>query len=124
MQQAQVQIYGLEGVIAERLRELALAQRFWLRETSQFAACRNLVQTSPPSVFVFVLGRDVEKELSLLEQVHASLPGTKVIAVGEADNPALAGLAWDLGAAYVLFPPTPRDRLVELVLHLLPRMSA
>jgi len=124
MQQAQVQIYGLDGVIAERLRELALAQRFWLRETSQFAACRNLVQTSPPSVFVFVLGRDVEKELSLLEQVHASLPGTKVIAVGEADNPALAGLAWDLGAAYVLFPPTPRDRLVELVLHLLPRMSA
>ena len=31
----------------------------------------------------------------------------------------LAGLAWDLGAAYVLAPPQPRDALLSLVLGLM-----
>jgi hypothetical protein len=93
---SQVLTYGIDGILAERLRELAQAQRFWLRETSQFSACQNLVQSSPPSVFVLVLGRNLERELALLEQVHACLPGTATVVVGETDNPALAGLAWEL----------------------------
>jgi DNA-binding NarL/FixJ family response regulator len=120
MQQTQVLTYGIEGVLAERLREFAQAQRIWLRETSQHSACVNLLQTSPPSVFVLALGRELERELALLEQVHASLPGTPVIVVGDADNPALAGLAWELGATYALFPPTPREAIMELVERLLP----
>jgi hypothetical protein len=38
VQQSQVVTYGIDGVLAERLRELAQAQRFWLRETSQLSA--------------------------------------------------------------------------------------
>ena len=120
MQQTQVLTYGIAGALAERLRELAQTQRFWLRETSQFSACQSLVQTSPPSVFVLTLGRDLERELALLEQVHACLPRTASIVVGDADHPALAGLAWDLGATFVLFPPTPMEGITELVTRLLP----
>ena len=120
MQQTQVLTYGLHGVVAERLREMAQVQRFWLRETSQLAACRNLVLASPPSVFVLVLGRDLEHELSLLEEVHACLPGTPTIVVGDADHPALAGLAWELGATFALFPPTSIELITELVARLLP----
>jgi DNA-binding NarL/FixJ family response regulator len=120
MQQTQVLTYGIAGVLAERLRELAQTQRIWLRETSQLAACRNLLQTSPPTVFVIVLGGDLEKELALLELVHASLPSTATIVIGEADNPALAGLAWELGATYALFPPTPVERITEILTRCLP----
>ena len=120
MQQTQVLTYGIDGVRAERLREVAQAQRFWLRETSQMSACRNLLHTSPPSVFVLGLGGDLERELALLEQVHASLPGIATIVVGETDNPALAGLAWELDATFAFFPPTPAERLTELVAKLLP----
>lgn len=124
MQQTQVLTYGMDlnGVLTERLRELAQRQRFWLRETSQFAACRNLLLTgaSPPSVFVLVLGRDLERELALLEQVHACLPTTRTIVVGETDHPALAGLAWELGAAFALFPPMPVEVITELIERLLP----
>src|SRR5438128_1549925 len=109
MQQTQVITYGIDGVLAERLRELAQSHRFWLRETSQFAACQSLVNSSPPSVLVMGLGRDLERELALLEQVHGCLPETRVIALGEADHPALAGLAWELGATFALFPPTPME---------------
>lgn len=115
MQQTQVLSYGIDGVLAERLREQAQAQRFWLRETSQFTACLNLVQASPPSVLILVLGRDLERELALLELVHSALPRTATIAVGETDNPALAGLAWELGATFALFPPTPLETITDLV---------
>lgn len=120
MQQAQVLTCGIDGVLAERLRELAQAHRFRLRETSQFSACLNLVQSSQPSVLILVLGRNLDGELGLLEQVHACCPGTAIIVVGETSNPVLAGLAWDLGASYALFPPTPVERIGELVTRLLP----
>ena len=100
MQQTQVLTFGLHGVLAERLRELAQAQRFRLRETSQLPACRNLLQSAAPSVLVLMLGRDLERELALLEQVHACVPTTATIVVGEADHPALAGLVWELGATF------------------------
>ena len=120
MQQTQVITYGIEGVLAERLRELAQARRFWLRETSQFAACQSLVASSPPSVFILMLGKDLERELALVEQIHACLPMTRTIVVGETDHPAVAGLAWELGATCTLFPPTPVDVIADYLVRLLP----
>ena len=118
MHQTQILTFGIDGILGERLRELAETQRFRLRETSQFGACQNLLRTAP-SVFILALGRELERELSLLEQAHACMPGTATIVVGEADNPALVGLAWDLGATYTLFPPTPVERITEIVAKLL-----
>lgn len=118
MQQAQVLTYGLDGALAEQLRAFAEARRIWLRETSQHAACRQLLHP-PPSVFVLVLGRDLERELNLLDECHRCCPGTAALVIGETDNPVLAGLAWDLGATFVLFPPTPLERIVEVVEQIL-----
>ncbi len=118
MHQTQILTFGIEGVLAERLRELAQTQRVWLRETSQFAACQNLLQ-SAPSVFVLRLGRDITRELALVEQVHACLPRTATIVIGEADNPVLAWLAWELGATLALFPPTPVERITEALMSML-----
>ncbi len=119
MQQTQVITFGIDGVLADRLRELAETRRFRLRETSQYAACRNLVQMAPPSVLVLTLGRDLERELVLLDEVHTCMPATETIVIGETDNPVLAGLAWDLGATVVLFPPTPLEGITEIIDRLL-----
>ena len=115
MHQAQIVTYGVEGVLAERLHELAETRRCRLRETNQLAACQNLVQSLAPSIFILRLGRDPERELALLEWVHASLPATATIVIGEADNPVLAGLAWELGATFALFPPMPVEVITEIV---------
>ena len=42
-----------------------------------------------------------------------------VVLAADGDQPELAGLAWDLGAAYVLLPPQPRERLPEIVAGLM-----
>lgn len=119
MHQTQIVTYGAEGVLAERMRELAQARRCWLRETNDLAACQNVVQAAAPSVLIMRLGRDLERELVLLERVHASLPATANIVVGEADNPVLAGLAWELGATFALFPPMPVEVITEVVVRIL-----
>jgi DNA-binding NarL/FixJ family response regulator len=124
MQQSQIITYGIDGVLAERLRELAQARRFWLRETSQLPACRSLLASSSPSVLVLAIGKDVERELALLEQVSACLSETRTIVVGDTDHPALAGLVWDLGATYALFPPTPVEMIGQLVTRILPAQES
>jgi DNA-binding NarL/FixJ family response regulator len=124
MQQTQIITYGIAGVLAERLREFAQIRRVWLRETSQLAACQSLVSATTPAVFIMVLGSELERELTLLEKTHAALPGTAIIAVGEADNPALAGLACDLGATYAVFPPTPMEAITEILNRVLEESPA
>ena len=124
MQQPQILVYGVEGRPAEQLQELARAQRLWLREVSHLQACRNLLRTARPAVLVVRLGRDVERELALVAQVHELFPETATVVLGDADNPPLAGLAWDLGASYVLFPPAPAEMLPGIVLQLLAEAPA
>ncbi len=115
MHQTQIVTYGVEGVLGKRLQELAQTRRCWLRETNQLAACENLAQTAAPSVFILRLGRDLERELALLERIHAAMPETATIVIGEADNPVLAGLAWDLGATFASFPPMPVELITEII---------
>jgi DNA-binding NarL/FixJ family response regulator len=119
VQQPQLLAYGVEGRLAEQLQELASTQRVWLREIRHLQACRNLLAAARPAVLVVRLGRDVERELSLVGDVHELFPDTAVIVVGDVDNPSLAGLAWDLGAHFVLFPPTPFETLPGIIMQML-----
>ena len=68
---------------------------------------------------VIKAGRDLERELGLLERAAWLYPDVPAVLVCDGDQPELAGLAWDLGAAYVLLPPQPRERLAEIVAGLM-----
>ena len=116
MHYPQLLIHETDGQLADELRELAsIKQRWSLREPRQREGCLRLLQRGGPSILVIKVGRDIENELTLLEQVSWLSPETRIVAVSETANPLLADLAWDLGATFVLFPPQPRERLVELV---------
>ena len=54
-------------------------------------------------------GRDLERELALLERAAWLYPDAPAVLAADGDRPELASLAWDLGAACVLLPPQPRD---------------
>jgi DNA-binding NtrC family response regulator len=120
MQQTQVLVYENDGKLAESLKDLAQAHGFRLREIRQEKACFNLLHRGAPGVLVLKVGRDLERELRLLERISWLFPQTEVIAVGHRHYPGLAGLAWDLGACFVLFPPQPLELLPELVRSFLP----
>ena len=77
---------------------------FWLLEPRQPDECLAALARGGPSVLVLKLGRDLVNELDLLEQVSWRYPDVGSVVVCAALDPALAGLAWDLGASYVHSP--------------------
>ncbi|MCI0457737.1 MAG: hypothetical protein L0Z62_12265 [Gemmataceae bacterium] len=119
MRYPQVLVYETDGLLAGLLRRAEKSRAWSLREPRRLESCLRLLRRGGPSVLVLKLGRDLEQELALLERVHARFPETATVVVGDLDYPQLAGLAWDLGAAYVVFPPLPRTLLPELVAGLL-----
>src|SRR5262245_27625225 len=100
MHQAQVLVYEMDGKLAESLRPLSAARGFRLRELRKIEACLSCLRRQGDGVLVLRLGRDLERELTLLERVLQEFPRTAAIVVGETANPALAALSWDLGAHF------------------------
>ena len=115
MRRSQVVVYESDGRLTALLSERAAAHGWWLREVHHAGACLRLLQKGGGGVLVLRTGRDLERELVLLERVTRLVPDALTMVVGDADNAALAALAWDLGARYVLLPPQPRELLPELV---------
>lgn len=119
MQQPQLLIHGVEGRAAELLDELARAQRLWVRSTAHLRACRNLLATARPGLLVLRLGRDLERELELLDETAYLHPETAVVVLVDGDNAALVELAWDLGAHCVLSMPLPVELITSVVAKIL-----
>jgi hypothetical protein len=141
MRLPQVLVYETDGRLAALLRPFARARDWSLREPRQLESCLRLLGRGGRAVLVLKLGsvprreatlldqgqgqqaaleeRVLVNELSLLERVTRLFPETATVVVGDADRADLVALAWDLGAAFVLFPPQPRDRLPDIVSGLL-----
>ncbi|MBM4068636.1 MAG: hypothetical protein FJ271_06780 [Planctomycetes bacterium] len=119
MQLAQVLIYEKDGRLAESLRALSESRGIWVRELRQARACLDALARGGIGVLVLKIGRDLERELTLLQQAAWNFPDCRTVVVGDVDHPALADLAWDLGAAFVFMPPTPFNLLPEVVDRLL-----
>ena len=119
MRLPQIVVFENDSLLARQLQEAATSRAWLLRESRQAPACLKLLRGGGPTVLVLRLGRDLRRELSFLDDVHTKVPDVPIIVVGNAENPALLSLAYELGAAFVLFPPSPRQQLGEVTEHLL-----
>jgi hypothetical protein len=111
----QVLVYENDGRLAELLRRDGRSRQWSLREPRRPETCLRLLRRGGPSVLVLKVGTDLVEELTLLDRVSWFFPDTATGVVGDTDNPVVARLAWDLGAAFVLFPPHPQHDLVDIV---------
>ena len=119
MRLPQIVVYEKDGRLKLQLEALAEERRWALREARQPESCLAYLNQSGPAVAVVKAGRDWERELALLERAAWLHPEAAVVLVGDGDPSQWAGLAWDLGAAYVLLPPQPPERLPEIVAGLM-----
>jgi DNA-binding response OmpR family regulator len=115
MRQRQVLVCESDGRLAQVLREPVQAHGWRLSEVRHPRVCLGLLPQGGDSVFVLRLGRDLLGEMALVQQVATLFPETAMIVVCDADNQAVVGLAWDLGAKFVLHPPQIRELLADIV---------
>lgn len=116
MRYPQIVVFEPDGLLARTLEPIVSAQHRWLlRESRQAPACLELLRSGGPAVLVLRLGRNLVRELTFLDQVHAGLPDVPVVAVGDAEDATLMAIALELGASHVVQPPQPRQALVAVV---------
>ena len=120
MQHPQIVVFERDGRLADALAALSEAERWTLRDSRQVDSCLRQLRQPGPGVLVVKVGRPAERDLALVEQAAWQFPNVPVVVVGEVEDAAvLAGLAWDVGASYALFPPLSRDLLPEIVAGLM-----
>jgi hypothetical protein len=119
----QVLIYERDGKLIGPLRELARDHQWTLREVRSAESCLRLLRVGGANVLVLVLGPDPVKEMRLLERCTWLVPDAPVVLVSDTEHPGITNLAWDLGAAVVLGPRPPHDRLPEIVAGLMERFG-
>jgi hypothetical protein len=119
MRTPQIVVYESDRSLAELLGGTAEVWRWPLRELRDEAAILRALSQGAPSILVMEIGSNVERDLALLGRLTWLCPEARAVVVCSPASPELAGLAWDLGAAFVLGPPQPRDLLLPLVLGLM-----
>jgi DNA-binding NarL/FixJ family response regulator len=119
MRHPQVVVYEADGRIAGTIRAAATSRHWSLHEPRRPESCLHLLSPDKPSVLILKLGSDLTGEMTLLERVTWIFPGTAVLVVSDRDDPATIGMAWDLGASYVLSPPQPWQRIPEIIAGLM-----
>jgi hypothetical protein len=119
MRYPQLLIFESDGRLAKLLEGTAGIQRWALRQPRRLESCLRLLRGSGPAILVVKLERDLEECLTLIEQASRMFPETATVVVSDSEEAVLTDLSWDLGAAYVLCPPQPRDRLLDVVAGLM-----
>jgi hypothetical protein len=120
MRLPQLLVYETDGRLAELLKEPARNQRWSLHKPRLPSTCLRLLGRGGPTVLVLKVGRDLKnQEMQLLDRATWLFPDTATVVVSDVDDPALAGLAWDLGASLVLLSGQVRDQLVAVVIDLM-----
>ncbi len=115
----QLLVLEKSGRVAALLRELAATEGWALHVLRKPGTGQSLLRRGGPAVLVVRAGRDVEREMTLVEHVAWRYPDTATVVVCDADNYMLAGLAWDLGASCVLTPAQLEEHLKDVVAGLM-----
>ncbi|MFL5327918.1 MAG: hypothetical protein ACJ8C4_03305 [Gemmataceae bacterium] len=98
-----------------------IGEKHWrLRATRRAERTMRFLIQGRPTVVVVRLGEPPGAELGWLGRIAGRLPGIRTVAVGGGANAAVvAGVVWDLGVDFALFPPLSMDLLPEIVIGLM-----
>jgi len=124
MRYPQVVIYDSDDWLATQVAEVARENGWLVRESRQADACLQLLREARPSVVLLKLGPKALEEMTLLSRLTRHVPDCPVVLVSDAKLDVagrhdLVGLAYDLGARYVLMPPLTRSVIEDVVVGLL-----
>jgi hypothetical protein len=114
----------LDDAFARQLERWAQDAGVWFRGLATPKPVLGLLRQGSRGILVLRLGRDLVRELELLQSVADGFPEVTIGVVGESDHPELEGLCYDLGAAYVAFGGEAASRVLEWLPRVIPAKPA
>lgn len=115
MRSAELLTLGVDRALSAKLASWTRDRGVWHRPLEHAAALRSLVRKGSRGVALVRLGRNLTDEFSLVHELADHFPDVAVVVLGDLDHPLLQGLAYDLGAAAVVFRPRGADELFEIL---------
>lgn len=116
----QVIVYEPDGRLKQLLTAMIVEHRWVLREFRQVEACMKALSAAHPSLLVFRLSAEYTHGLEMLSRIARKGSKIRKVAVLDAAHTnELVGLAWDLGADFVLAPPLSLIMLPDIVAGLM-----
>jgi DNA-binding NtrC family response regulator len=115
MRHPQVLVYEKDTQLADGLRRDNRAATWSVHEPRSLEGCLELLCKNALGVLVLRPGKDLVRELVMLEQITWVFPESPAVVVLDQDQLPLASLAWELGASYVLPISDSRPLLADLV---------
>jgi hypothetical protein len=121
MRAPQIIVLGFDDWIAKQLRAHAAEHRWLLHDVRQANAAKTLIDDFRPTILFVQVDphADPSPGLALLAEVHATRPEISLVVVSDGklpdeDRARWTASAFDLGAAFVLFPPLTGPVLEDL----------
>ena len=116
----QVVVYEHDGRLKHLLASMVDERRWVLREFRQVEACLKALSAARPAVFVLRLPVECSQELAMLDRIVRKRANIRVVVVMTATELSeFVGLAWDLGADFVIAPPHSLIMLPDIVAGLM-----
>jgi len=121
MRLPQIVIYESDGWLAAQTVDVARDNGWLVRESRHADACLTFLREARPSILLLRLESKPVDDLTLLTTLHAKTPDCPVAVFsnakldGASQRAHLAGLAYDLGARFVMFPPLTRTVIEDVV---------
>jgi chemotaxis response regulator CheB len=115
MRLPQIVIYESDGWLAAQVGDLARENGWLVRESRHADACLNFLRECRPSVLLLKVEPKLIDEMTLLAALTEKVPECPVVVCSDAklesaeQRSHLAGLACDLGARFIMFPPLTRN---------------
>jgi DNA-binding response OmpR family regulator len=117
----QVVIFERDGRLAHILKAITSDNRWVMRESRQIKSCLKTLCAASPTVFVLRLPKECSQELNILDLISRKCLNVRtIVVVDERASETQIGMAWDLGADFVLAPPMSLVMLPEVVARLMP----
>lgn len=126
MRYPQIVIRETDGWVARQLQEAAAEHRWLIREPKSIAETLSLSREPRPTLLVVQVepGSDEPAAFALIADVHRLSPDVPMIVMSDTKMPDADRASWtaalfDLGAAFVLFPPLSKSVLEDAASGLL-----
>ncbi len=121
----QIIVKEADGWLAEQIRDVARENSWIVREIRDPIQCEETICSNRPTILLVVMGKKIIDDLKLVSRIYYCDPDCGIAVFGStkyegaAQRAGIAGLLYDVGVRYAMFPPLTKNLIEDLTYGLM-----